>query len=161
MKIYCNLRYTNEFYFCMSLSGLIWISTRALVLLGWFFTRRALRSSSTPRRGSQVRTGPSAGGSRIRTIGPAEDPAVVVISGLVAPPSPLRQAEPTRAPLSKPWSSNAVLTVRSGCCTGRSAGFSPFRIFSDVNADLAIDGREAGSIADRAAGCSRFAPRIR
>jgi hypothetical protein len=48
--------------------------TRALVLLGWFFTRRALRSSSTPRRGSQVRTGPSAGGSRIRTIGPAEDP---------------------------------------------------------------------------------------
>src|SRR6202030_83047 len=36
------------------------------------------------------------------------------ISGLVAPPSPLRQAEPTRAPLSKPWSSPAVLTVRSG-----------------------------------------------
>ena len=58
----------------MCLSGLIWIPTRALVLLGWFFTRRALRSSSTPRRGSQVRTGPSAGGSRIRTIGPAEDP---------------------------------------------------------------------------------------
>jgi len=48
-----------------------------------------------------------------------------------------------------------------GCCTGRSAGFSSFRIFSDVNADLAIDGREAGSIADQAAGCSRFAPRIR
>jgi hypothetical protein len=48
-----------------------------------------------------------------------------------------------------------------GCCTGRSAGFSPFRIYSDVNADLAIDGREAGSIADQAAGCSRFAPRIR
>src|ERR1700737_3401835 len=34
-----------------------WIPTGALVLLGWFFTRRALRSSSTPRRGSQVRTG--------------------------------------------------------------------------------------------------------
>ena len=66
--------YTNDFYFCMSLSGLIWIPTRALVLLGWFFTRRALRSSSTPRRGSQVRTGPSAGRSPIRTIGPAEDP---------------------------------------------------------------------------------------
>src|SRR3984893_5773690 len=73
-KIYCNLWYTNEFYFCMSLSGLIWIPTRALVLLGWFFTRRALRSTSTPKRGSQVRTGPFAGGSRIRTIGPAEDP---------------------------------------------------------------------------------------
>src|SRR6202011_2926634 len=58
----------------MSLSGLIWIPTRALVLLGWFFTRRALRSTSTPKRGSQVRTGPFAGGSRIRTIGPAEDP---------------------------------------------------------------------------------------
>src|ERR1700730_11729845 len=55
-KIYCNLWYTNEFYFGMSLSGLIWIPTRALVLLGWFFTRRALRSSSTPRRGSQVRS---------------------------------------------------------------------------------------------------------
>ena len=45
---------------------------------------------------------------------PRKTPAVVVISGLVAPPSPLRQAEPTRAPLSKPWSSHAVLTVRSG-----------------------------------------------
>src|ERR1700730_16440758 len=33
---------------------------------------------------------------------PRKTPAVVVISGLVAPPSPLRQAEPTRAPLSKP-----------------------------------------------------------
>ena len=43
-----------------------------------------------------------------------ETPAVAVISGLVAPPSPLRQGEPTRAPLSKPWSSHAVLTVRSG-----------------------------------------------
>jgi hypothetical protein len=45
---------------------------------------------------------------------PRKTPAVVVISGLVAPPSPLRRAEPTRAPLSKPWSSHAVLTVRSG-----------------------------------------------
>jgi len=45
---------------------------------------------------------------------PRKTPAVVVISGLVAPPSPLRQGEPTRAPLSKPWSSHAVLTVRSG-----------------------------------------------
>jgi hypothetical protein len=45
---------------------------------------------------------------------PRKTPAVVVISSLVAPPSPLRQAEPTRAPLSKPWSSHAVLTVRSG-----------------------------------------------
>ena len=40
---------------------------------------------------------------------PRKTPAVVVISGLAAPPSPLRQGEPTRAPLSKPWS-----TVRSG-----------------------------------------------
>ena len=32
---------------------------------------------------------------------PRKTPAVVVISGLVAPPSPLRQAKPTRAPLSK------------------------------------------------------------
>src|SRR5260370_32129607 len=45
---------------------------------------------------------------------PRKTPAVVVISALVAPPSPLRQAEPTRAPLSKPWSSHPVLTVRSG-----------------------------------------------
>jgi hypothetical protein len=66
------------------------------------------------RASDRVRTGLFPGGSRIRTIGPAEDPAVVVISALVAPPSPLRRAEPTRAPLSKPWSSHAVLTVRSG-----------------------------------------------
>ena len=46
---------------------------------------------------------------------PRKTPAFVVISGLVAPPSPLQQGEPTRTPLSKPWSSHAVLTVRSGC----------------------------------------------
>jgi len=45
---------------------------------------------------------------------PRKTPAVVVISALVAPPSPLRQAEPTRAPLSKPGPSHAALTVRSG-----------------------------------------------
>jgi hypothetical protein len=32
----------KNFIFACLFSGLIWIPTRALVLLGWFFTRRAL-----------------------------------------------------------------------------------------------------------------------
>jgi hypothetical protein len=36
-----------------------------------------------------------------------------------------------------------------GCSTGRSAGFGALEDLPDTNADLAIDSREAGSIADQ------------
>src|SRR6516164_4245866 len=52
-------------------------------------------------------------------------------------------------------SSNVV-----GCWTGRSAGLAPLRIFSDVDADLAMDRRKAGAIADQTASLGVYAPRI-
>jgi hypothetical protein len=80
---------------------------------------------STPRRGSRGSVGALIEEVRFARDSPVEEagfepsvprktPAAVVISGLVAPPSPLRQGEPTRAPLLKFWSSHAVLTGRSG-----------------------------------------------
>jgi hypothetical protein len=63
----------------------------------WAVKKR--RSCCLPGKGpkTQVRAGLPAGGRRMRTIGPAEDPAVVVASALVCVAFPLaaNQAEPT------------------------------------------------------------------
>ena len=70
----------------------------------------------------QVRTRLHTGGSRIRTIGPAEDPRRRrdIGSRRAAFSVAARRGEWTPAPLSKPWSSDAVLTVGSDCSSGES-----------------------------------------
>ena len=96
---------------------------------------------------------------------PRKTPAVVVISGSrrAAFSVAARRADtsPSLETLVVSRGTDGSIRLWSAAVRADRPGFSPFRIFSDVNADLAIDGREAGSIADQAAGCSRFAPRIR
>ena len=47
------------------------------------------------------------------------------------------------------------------CMTGRSAGFSPLRMRTDVDADLAIHSVSAGAVAHQAAGCRHIHARCR